>query len=146
MSAKKWRGNTKKIKTIRILLSIFLPAPTGIVFYSLFTGLYREPLFWLGILLIIIKICLFLLVPSLLFTAIMEYSGKKLVQKPITLETRRIQSLLFLLIGTLTGGLIGYLLDSSPRSNLYLIGLLTGFVTTTVKLRYHGLERKASES
>ena len=65
----------------------------------------------------------------------MEYSGKKLLQKPLTPDTLQVQSLLFLLIGTLTGGLIGYLLDSSPRSELYLIGLLTGFVTRVPKAK-----------
>lgn len=116
-----------------------LPAVLGIISYSLITGFYREPLYWFGILFTIPKIIIFLFLPSLLYTIIMEILGIKLVQR----HSHRIlvNALIYLASGVLMGGLTALVLGSFFW--LFMIGILTGLLVTAIKLRLHLSQRSA---
>lgn len=141
--------NTNKwvrIRIMRIVLSLLLLPLFGIAFYFWFTGLYRESIFRLALLFSFPKIFLIMLLPSMVYTAIMEYSGLKLIQKQRQTSRILIHVLLYLLIGTFMGVFYELILTGKTGSDLYIIVLLTGFSVTIIKMALHFLERKYRES
>ena len=120
---------------------MLLPTLLGTAAYSIITGFYREPLYWLGIFLTIPKLLLFMLLPSLLYTVIMEILGIKLIQRPEKLHQIRINVLIYMTTGVLMGGLITLVLGSFFW--LCMIGILTGLVVTTIKLTLHLSQKSA---
>ena len=95
-SRKKFRQ--VRIKIIRIILSLILLPFFGIVFYFWLTGLYREPIFIIYLIFALPRIYLIMLLPAILYTAMMEYLGIRLIQKS---EKILITALLYLATGSL---------------------------------------------
>ena len=124
-------------RIIRIVLSLFMPAICGTIIYSIISGLYQEPLFWLVFVTSLPGIFLILLLPSLLYTFIMEYLGKKLFPDVSDSTKSYLKKIIFLVVGTGLFNLYLLISDWSASLDWHLIMALTGFSISFLKLVLH---------
>lgn len=136
------KSKLRRIRLTRIIFSLCLPPILGTIIYSFFSGFYQESLFWITFIISIPGIFLLMLIPSSIYTVLMEYLGRKLIQKPLKINTFSLKVFMFLIIGTGLGNL--YILLSDPGSSLiwHIIVTLMGLTVTGVKMRLHFKERK----
>ena len=127
---------------MRILLSLLLPTLFGSVIYALITRAYDEPLFWLGILFSIPIVFLLMLLPSLLFTLIMEFLGLKLVQESKGQKVKFSKVVIYASSGTLFAVLYSIISEMRVSNWQVFISALTGFAVSIVLLALHIIERQ----
>jgi len=141
MPIAEFKNNFTGIKIARILLSILLPTLSGIVIYSIITNIYKESLFWLTVLFSIHSIFLLMLLPSLVFTIILEWLGIKLLQRPgqkLGVKNK----IIYLACGTLFGIFYSMVAELTAPFWILFISALTCFVVSFVKMAFHIKERK----
>lgn len=136
-----YNNKRKKIRVIRIFVSLVFPLIAGITIYSVFSGFYHESLFWLGIVLSLPQFFIITLLPLMLFTLIMEFLGRRLIQNS---KHSMINRLTFLLAGTMYW--IAYLMLSDHGSGVewYFIVAVMGIIVSSLKLWFHIRERSLS--
>lgn len=125
------------IRITRILLSLTIPTLLGIVLYSCFSGMYQESLFWLGIIFTIPNLFLLMLLPLSIYTGIMEFLGKKLIQKS---NQTFLHSLIFLVVGSGIGICYSFISDDCSME-WYVMIFITGLTVSSLKLWLHFKER-----
>lgn len=141
MSIAEFKNNFTGIRIARILLSILLPTPSGIVIYSIITNIYKESLFWLAVLFSIHSIFLLMFLPSIVFTIIMEWLGLKLLQRPGQ-KIRLINITTYLACGTLFGILYSIIAEMTAPVWIIFTSVFTCFIVSLVKMAFHIKERK----
>jgi hypothetical protein len=138
--AKPGEKRRKKIKILRILFSLLFPPTIGILLYSLFSGFYKEPLFWLAIVFSLFKLFLFMLFLVLPYTVLMEFLGRKLIRDQKISNSILLNTFIFLAVGSGIGNL--YMLISDGASfEWHFILFLTGLSVSSVKLWLHKKEK-----
>jgi MFS family permease len=136
------RSKLRRIRLTRVILSLCLPSILGTIIYSFFSGFYQESIFWISFIMSIPGIFLLMLIPSSIYTVLMEYLGRKLIQKSLKRKKFSLRIFIFLFIGTGLGNL--YILLSDPGSSLiwHIVVTLMGLTVTFVKIRLHFRERR----
>ena len=136
------KSKLRRIRLTRVILSLCLPPILGTIIYSFFSGFYQETIFWIAFIISIPGIFLLMLIPSSIYTVLMEYLGRKLIQKPLKRKKFSLRVFIFLFTGTGFGNL--YILFSDPGSSIiwHIIVTLMGLTVTLVKMRLHFRERR----
>jgi hypothetical protein len=94
------RSKLRRIRLTRVILSLCLPSILGTIIYSFFSGFYQESIFWISFIMSIPGIFLLMLIPSSIYTVLMEYLGRKLIQKSLKRKKFSLRIFIFLFIGT----------------------------------------------
>ena len=134
----KINSKARRIRIIRILISMTLPFLIGIILYALFSGLYREPLFGLGLIFSIPNLYVIILPVLLFYTIVMEILGKKIIQ---TLNYTAFHISIYLLTGSGIGMLYLAISDRRTAFEWYLIIFIIGLSVSLIKLLLHLKEK-----
>lgn len=87
-----------------------------------------------------LNICFLIITPSLVYTAVMEYAGIKIIRYHGCGRSAGFSAFLFISIGTLIGGIWGFIMD--PDSVFIFLGLMTGMLVSSVLLILHLRQRR----
>ena len=114
----------------------------GTIIYSILSEFYKEPLFWLSLILAIPQLILIAFLPSLVFTIIMEFIGIKLFRTPKTHNNKFMKGLIFVLTGAVLGMFYLFTAENNPSYEWYLIITLIGISISIIKMKLHRVEAK----
>ena len=125
----------------RIILSMVLPVVVGVLLHAVLSGLIGEPLYYLGLLYALPSIMLFMLLPSAVYAAVMEYTGKKIIRGHELRDSGWWRGPFFVCLGVALGGGLGWVME--PGFDFMLIGCLTGVTVSPVLLILHIKETRS---